>query len=150
VLLNIIFLDIDGVMNNSGTAYTTLRGSFDPVPTRCLKDILRATGAKIVVSGAMGRAMPFEELRAYFRRHDIDGETVIGTTTYHGGTRGQDISRWLEDHPGIATAYILIDDAGLDQVTPHGTHLVCTQWHVGMTPGHARQAIRLLNKQRHP
>ncbi|MCC6934337.1 MAG: hypothetical protein IT406_01400 [Candidatus Yanofskybacteria bacterium] len=143
--MKVIFLDIDGVMNNSETAPKLLQQGFDPVPLRCLLEILAATDAKIVVSGALGRVFEFEDLQLFFDCHGIPKDRVIGATRNTGTTRGGDISAWLAEHPGHAERYLVIDDADLDQIRPHGPRFLKTEWHIGLTPAHVRRAIRMLN-----
>ncbi len=148
--LKIIFLDIDGVMNKAQTAPRTRIDGFDAVPSAYLREILIYTGAKIVVTGALGRIIPLEVLRGYFRHAGIDGDLVIGVTTNHGATRGECISLWLHENASIVTCYIVIDDADVHEVAPHENCLVHTQWNTGMNRENANRAIILLNQQRHP
>lgn len=147
--MKIIFLDIDGVMNCMATAYQTRRKGFDLIPSALLRRIIQETGAKIVVSGALGRAVALDILRGYFERAGIPGDTVIGVTDTVG-RRGEDISQWLHAHPEGITGYILIDDADAAQVAPHENVTVRTNWFTGMSYANAEQAIAFLNQQRHP
>lgn len=136
-------------MNCRKTAYGTLRNGFDALPSALLREILEETGARIVVSGALGRTVSFEELKVYFEQVGISGNLVIDVTPYIG-RRGDDISHWLHEHPDDVTCYIVIDDAGPEHVAPHENCLVHTAWETGMTRAHANRAITLLNQQRHP
>ena len=143
--MKIIFLDIDGVMNCQMTWRTTRKNGFDSGPSKVLKYILDATGAYVVVSGALGRTIAFEDLKTMFQRVGIDSQRIFGVTDFIG-TRGNDITNWLNEHPGITERYILIDDAGLDDVQPHGRRLVHTLSREGLLPSDAPTAIRLLNE----
>ncbi len=148
--MKIIFLDIDGVMNKSQTASRTRIDGFDAVPSTCLREILASTGAKIVVTGALGRIMPLEVLRGYFRHAGIDGDVVLGVTKNYGSTRGECISLWLHENASMVTCYIVIDDADESEVSPHENCLVHTQWNIGLSQVDADRAIMLLDQQRHP
>ena len=142
--MKIIFLDIDGVMNCRATAYGTLEKGFDATAGVLLRRIVEETGALIVVTGALGRTVSFDELKEYFERVEISGDLVLDVTK--GGHRGAEISQWLLENPGIATFYIVIDDSDRQHVAPHDLRLVHTSWETGLTPADAALAITLLNR----
>lgn len=147
--MKVIFLDIDGVMNRRDTAPRTRSAGFDPVPISCLNEILAATGASIVVTGALGHAMYLDDLKLFFQHSGISGDVIIGVTEFGGGTRGEDITAWLDEHPDHREYYIVIDDAGIEDIRPHGSRFIKTDWNTGLTPACIPHAVRLLNRKRH-
>ncbi len=147
--VKIIFLDIDGVMNRRETAPRNRFVGFDPVPVNCLNEILAATGASIVVTGALGRSMYLDDLKLFFQHSGISGDLIVGVTAFLGGTRGEDISAWLEEHPDHRKCYIVIDDAGPEDIRPHCSRFIKTNWETGLTPACIPHAVRLLNRKRH-
>ena len=148
-MIKIIFLDIDGVMNNSQTMLHNYRTwEFDQVPVECLKRILAATDAYIVISGALGRALHIDDMRAIFESHGIRGNRILGTTR-NVGDRGDDIDDWLAwcTYEDQIQSYILIDDAGPPNIGRHHRRLVHTTSDVGLAPEDVDKAIALLNER---
>lgn len=95
----IIFLDIDGVVCTGRVRFN----GFDPIATGRLKEIIDATGAKVVVSSSW-RTGILEKTKAqlpeWLREHVID-ETIC---KYHYSkselvtVRGNEIQSWIENH----------------------------------------------------
>lgn len=126
--MNIIFLDIDGVLNNSST-YDIFNSSCDPV---CFYHFMNAfheinnqlKSLKIVISSTW-RGMKFsdfelviketrsEKLKELFPYLHSDWRTnhfsEISTTPREKYCRGYEIQDWLSRHPEIEN-YLIIDD----------------------------------------
>ena len=147
----IIFLDVDGVLNNLNWA----KRMFDEEGVRVLKEdilerrallllqlLVEKTGAKIVVSSSW-RKIPtsFKSLCDQLEQH---GMRVFDTTPHVGGERGNDITAWFNRNPGEYRYVILDDDSDMGD---HMEHLVQTSWYKrGLTRGHVDRAIEILNE----
>jgi hypothetical protein len=143
--MNIIFLDIDGVLNSveSTIAYHHLRGHpttifseadrLDPITIGLLKCLVDATDAKIVISSTWRINYSLEELIAIFATHEWENAPLIGKTGRGGvGTvRGDEIQEWLNAHPEV-TNYVIVDDDS-DMLDEHRLHFVNTSGTTGFT-----------------
>lgn len=81
----IIFLDIDGVLNRHVFNREAGSGTIDPKCVKQLNRILRATGAKIVLSSAWRymihrRAMTLKGFDYLLRTHGVIADSVVGMT----------------------------------------------------------------------
>ena len=102
----VIFLDVDGVLNNGSWAMEmydkgirTYRDDilYEPALER-LKRIVDATDAQIVVSSSW-RQIPtaYKHLQEWLEMY---GMKVADITSYVGGCRGDDITAWFNRNPG--------------------------------------------------
>ena len=143
----IIFLDVDGVLNNGSWAMEmydkgirTYRDDilYEPALER-LKRIVDATNAHIVVSSSW-RQIPtaYGHLKDWLEKF---GMTIWDKTPYVGGCRGDDITAWFNRNLGEWTYVILDDD---DDMDGHMDHLVQTDFDVGLIDGDCERAISLL------
>lgn len=143
----LIFLDVDGVLNNGTWAMEMYRQGihvyrndilYEPALER-LKKLVETTGAKIVVSSAW-RQIP----TAY--RHLLEwlskfGLTVFDKTPYVGGCRGDDITAWFKRNPGDYSYVILDDD---DDMDGHMDRLIRTDFDQGLMDDDVEKARRIL------
>jgi hypothetical protein len=109
----VIFLDIDGVMNNLGTKPPGRRGLeswLDPVHVVLLNDVVRRTGAVVVVSSSWRLAMPLDALRAAFTAAGCEAELLDVTPDLDGARRGREIAAWLHAQPEPPARYAILDD----------------------------------------
>ena len=175
----IVFLDLDGVLNNAktkllpviwryGSEFTHREPPPDPEPSKlnfdrldfddrynrldpeCVLELNRITsktGAQIVVSSAwrIGPEVRFHYLKQYLKDEGITGEIVGRTPDFvlikgMFGIRGDEIQRWLEQHP--AESFVILDDN--DDMTPYMDRLVLTERGPGLTKADADQAIKIL------
>lgn len=153
--MKIVFLDIDGVLNEDSTpTRTKSRAIFiDRDKLLRLKRIVDATGAKIVLSSTWryDRDDPkyngdFLELREALQNvgldfYDYTPEDAIGIR------RGMEIKVWLGLHPEVSR-YIILDD-NLFDFKERGLlpRLIKTEFgYGGLTNEHIQEAIDLLNE----
>jgi hypothetical protein len=126
--MKIIFLDIDGVLNCDRYIYThnCFGIGIDPSRTALVADIVKASGAKIVLTtswrshwsenpaecDAMGR-----EINTAFAAQGI---SVYSKTPHLYYNREEEIKTWLEDNPNV-TEFVVIDDMWLkdDELDEH-------------------------------
>ena len=146
--MKVLFLDFDGVLNNSKHQSSIKYGSsavkidiFDADCINQLKRILDATQCKVVISSSWRRFFDYDNLVDLFLRYDIH-DTIIGTTPRLATYRGNEIQAWLDSNPGVEKFVILDDDADMVHLLPH---LVQTNWDYGLTEKEADKAIEMLN-----
>ena len=163
---SIVFLDIDGVLNNErhatwlhenvqkgagfGMPWELESGNitpetvgWDPANLEALWHIIDETDAKIVVSSTwrLGRRSVFfrEISKVAFGRAlpVIDITPVINEI---GSIRGDEVNQWLEGAP-MVERWVCLDDDG--DFHPNN-NLVQTNMEVGLTMEDARRAIEIL------
>ena len=143
----IIFLDVDGVLNNGSWAMEMYDKGirvyrdgilYEPAIKR-LKRLVDTTGAMIVVSSSW-RQIPtaYGQLRDWLFKY---GMTIWDKTPYVGGCRGDDITAWFDRNPG-KWSYVILDDEG--DMDGHMDHLIQTDFDVGFTDQDCERAISLL------
>ena len=165
-----LFLDIDGVLNHeewySNRVHTLKRKEwwedcFDPECVKRLNNILKETGARLVVSSSWRLD---GELKRYFTTVGITTDFDVTPNIHHelpDGTyswpdRGEEIDGFLKDHP--CDSYVILDD-DLDftenQLKDHFVHCCCDyiqalrECHpgeTGLTELKMKEAINILNK----
>lgn len=153
--MKIIFLDIDGVVNCWGTkerAPSKVIGVEQRLITY-IKEIVDATGAKIVLSSTWRKDWAFnllngkdwDYLREEFARQDL--YFFDYTPSRKDSHRGREIEKWLEDTEYDIYSYVVIDDEMFDIWELHGGHMVQTSSIDGITPHDVDMAIKILNKE---
>ena len=146
----LLFLDVDGVLNNGSWAMEMYeRGVrvfrdallFEPSLVQ-LRRIVDETGAAIVVSSSW-RMDPeaYERLRAWLAKY---GMVIHDQTPWVGGDRGEDITAWFNQNPG-RYRYVILDDD--DDMGRHLKHLVRTDFNIGLTEEKADECIRRLGRR---
>lgn len=153
--MKVIFLDIDGVLNSHN--YLTrpdlqpdsIFQNIDPQKIQLLGEIVKATGAKLVLSSSWRNS-----LTAALQPADYEGRCLIGALALHGlalfdktpfleEERGAEIQQWLAGH-GDTDRFAILDDDHFDWggLEPYW---VKTSYYTGLTGEHAAAAIDLLN-----
>ena len=146
----IIFLDVDGVLNNeSWVIRCAEEDNYYPLRENGLEDralallayIVRETGASVVISSSWRRiSAAMQSLLQDLAKWKIP---VVGETPLiSGDIRGNEIQAWLDEHPEVERFVILDDDDDMGDLIPH---LVQTTWKNGLQPIHKDAAIHLLN-----
>jgi hypothetical protein len=143
----VIFLDIDGVLvtpdcfRRYGASGT--RATANPECVENLNRLIRATGAKIVVSSVWRFRHDIDEI---LRRWGVVGEILGGTPVISRGTisggdaRGLEIDAWLKTSP--AAKFVILDDD--DDMGPLRHRLVRTNFSTGLTRAEVERAFDLL------
>lgn len=145
----IVFLDVDGVLNNGSWAKAMFDEGvrvyrddllYEPSLMQ-LRRIIDETGAKIVVSSAW-RHIPesYEHLREWLERFGME---IYDKTPYVGGERGDDITAWFNRNPGEYSYAILDDDSDMGI---HMDKLVKTDFDKGLRYSDADRCIKLLSQ----
>ena len=137
----IIFLDIDGVLNDA----PTILGTGDDLPTmehlECLKQIVDATGAEIVLSSSW----------RLYKRYTKDVNVALKKVNLHLidvteelRERDEEIREWLGRHPEVEQ-YLILDDE--DVFTEElKEHHILTSFYEGLLTKHVEKSIEILNK----
>ena len=139
--MKIIFLDIDGVLNN----YDTLTDEnwnerkWEPNLVEMLKRIIKETGAEIVLSSTWRRIESYCDII----KNDMK-INYIGKTPVLWKKRGIEIQTWLDENPGVEKFVILDDDSDMVHLMDH---LLQTDGEFGLTEEIADEAIEMLNKR---
>lgn len=151
--MNIIFLDIDGVLNCGGTEDLAPSGCIgvEDMMIRNLKKIIDDTGAKIVLTstwksewskGADYKSEDFKYLENRLREFNI---TIFDKTNDCIYNRGEGIKKYLYYHPEI-TNWVVIDDIIFDDYDDEiSKHFIHTDQCYGLTFKRALEAIEILN-----
>lgn len=157
--MKVIFLDVDGVLNEDTTpTRTRSRVIFiDQEKLLRLKRIADATGAKIVLSSTWRYDRDdaryngdFLELQEAFRKAGLEFYSYTPEEVT-GRKRGVEIKAWLGLHPEV-NRYIILDDELFD-FKKRGLlpHLIKTEFcDGGLTDAHTQEAINLLLKEVRP
>lgn len=168
----LIFLDIDGVLNDHAWDTEVMCGQIQQDKVARLNHILHVTGARIVLSSAWRYIIHRGEsnlmgLEWLFRSHGILMNRLISYTRpdtaeqpprwdgdlhtwIRTNERGVQIADWLAEFTASAaeqpSPYVAIDDLDLG-ISEAGHPFVQTNGAVGLTDGDVLQSIRLLGGQ---
>lgn len=131
--MKIIFLDIDGVLNNQnwarvlhnlyggngyGGMFRTNNPKWNDVKwdwynVANLKHLLGRTRAKIVISSSWRRFHTLDQFKIMFQLYGLPPKTIIGETTIKtapGSIRGDQINHYIANTDKDITNYIILDD----------------------------------------
>jgi len=143
--MKVIFLDIDGVLNNRDTwGNRPLIKAFDKDCIAAFNKIIDATGARIVISSSWRNLFKYEQLCALLRNVGVRGAILDQTPTVSlSRRRGAEIKAWLDNGlwPEIDGFIILDDETDMGELLDH---LIQTDYNVGLTDGMADIAIERL------
>lgn len=162
-MIKIIFLDIDGVLNNSlevdphKDSYLNgeYQGLYSPRCIKHLNDIIKQTGAKIVVSSTWRLGRTIKELQKILDDMGVVGGEVVGATpSYYDShiLRGNEILKWTQENKELLgceyynfTSYVILDDDTDMNYWQRGNFVVCDNC-IGLTDRVTAQAISILNR----
>lgn len=136
--MKVLFLDIDGVVNNENTFRTIEKGAIylDEYMAFLVGKIQLDTGCEVVLSSSWRHYPPDREAvqQRVVKFIDI-------TPTLRSGFRGDEINLWLKDHPEVTRHAILDDESDFHPDQP----LFKTSFKVGLTDEIAKQVTEYLN-----
>lgn len=126
--MKVLFLDIDGVLNNFSSR--NFGEQFSPKSCACLKEVMdKVPDLKIVISSAW-RLHGLSYMQRVLHKNGIDGTRVIDVTGREDGFRGHQIQCWLDRNPGVTNMVILDDESDMGALMPK---LVKTRSFKGLT-----------------
>ena len=143
--MNLLFLDIDGVIINRQSC----KISYDNPDANCvarLNNLIEQTGAKIVVIGAWGTDKSAKELQNLLDDWGVQGVVLSKNSRRpHVCQRGDEIRAFLRDWQGekVSSFVILSDDADFGEYLPH---LVHTRFDSGLTLNDSEMAVKSFEK----
>lgn len=155
--MNVIFLDVDGVLNCERTRLEGHQPRLQPECVARLARLIEETGAVVVVSSVWRLSDGFAQLCGYLTTMGVSADAIIDRTPelghiskiYDGGavmtrtaSRGEEIQAWLTEHD--VHSFVILDD-DTDMGTLSG-HLVQTSSREGLTDAHIEQAKGMLSR----
>ncbi|MBR4864842.1 MAG: hypothetical protein IKU07_09720 [Oscillospiraceae bacterium] len=151
--MKVIFLDFDGVLNSN--AYLMRSGgqgvTIDPARMVLLKQIVDATGAKIVLSSSWRlhwSAVPEEcnftgrQIEEIFAAHEMK---IWDKTPTVGRRREGQIKQFLDDHPEIEN-FVVLDDMLLYADYLEGHMVKTAAYFEGLDAADVGKAIEILTR----
>lgn len=151
--MNIIFLDIDGVLVNrrSLKERSGMKAVGDPVCVGNLNRLIALADARLVISSSW-RFCGLEEMKLILSYWGVNG-TVIGLTpdlSYKSPEsniwicplRGEEIQKWLDENTGVWNDFVILDDDA-DMSHLEGK-LVRTDFEIGLTDNDVKAALKIL------
>ena len=164
--MKIIFLDMDGVMNHelfyrgySKYPRKTIKRPLDQIDqgsVEILNELVKETGAKIVISSTWRIHYSPEEMQGYIEHFGFIGE-VIGSTPKCSdkySVRGNEISAWIKENEALTglpyykfDEYVILDDDS-DMLYQQRDNYVQVDRYCGISPSTVFKAKKILNKQR--
>lgn len=154
--MNILFLDIDGVLNSEqyihkvGDAWTG--DQIDIEAVNRLNKITEVTKASIVISSSWRIGTTLEQLQELLKTNGVKAN-IIGTTKVLNTDRSIEIWDWIDDNKAIVDNYVILDDDRLEQKRDNSDpvldqHFVRTSWLDGLQDRHIEKAIEILNRDK--
>ena len=160
--MNVVFLDVDGVLNNdttkektsdwSGTQYTGI----DDTLVQNLAELVHKTGAQIVLTSSWKTLWdepgPNDEMNPMAKylvlKLKKQGLHIADRTIDRDkGDRGYGIKRWLKRFPEVERWVVLDDQEFLDyEVEGILPHLIKTNFLYGLTEENVKEAIDFLTQ----
>jgi hypothetical protein len=114
--MKVIFLDVDGVLNDQMWLRLYENGEIDKERVARLAEIVKATSAVIVLSSSW-RVLPDEldDMDKWVWRQLVEalheyGMSIHDRTPVIGMDRPLEIKTWLDQHKGQVEAFVSIDD----------------------------------------
>lgn len=152
-MTGVLFLDVDGVLNNRDTfvALRERKAPLCPEAIQRLNDVVERTGCKVVLSSTWRKMQGYvDDLKAAngFPSPHEDWRTIdMPFITRNGiivstAMRGNEIAEWLGRHPEVSRYAIVDDDS--DMLPEQKDRFVQTSFDTGLTDEHASRLIALL------
>lgn len=151
---NIIFLDIDGVLNSDKyfdsidnkecmNLVDRLMLDIDVSKVKILLEVINKTNTKIVITSSWRRM----KLYPYIKERLISmGLPVVGETPFIKGRRGEEIRSYLLENR--VSNYCIIDDEVFKDYKELEDYLVVTDFYEdGLTIDHAEEVVKKLIKK---
>lgn len=149
--MKIIFLDIDGVLNNH-SRYGNGSCGINGIMMARLNVLLEDPNVRIVLSGAwrymiIGGAMTIKGFNLMMMTHGLSAQVIIDLTIADEmiiKDRADQIKCWLAAHNNYGiTHYVVLDDLDLKV-----DNFVKVDGNVGLSPANINRALELLRNDR--
>lgn len=149
--MSILFLDVDGVLNNSKhlvenrLLLSRSEEHFDKKNVAVLAKIVEIAKPKIVISSTWRKMHTLSEIRGFLISAGMTRPVnVVDKTPNYVGVgckRGDEIQYWLDEHQKEEPFCILDDDDDMLHLLPF---LVQTSFETGLTEEHIPAVLKLL------
>ena len=107
--MNVIFLDIDGVLNNEKTLQSNVH--IHPYHVVLINKLCVECNAKVVISSSWRIMVGFRLIKDHLRISGLDDKFVIDKTPVMPQlTRGEEIKEWIKWSDADISNYVIIDD----------------------------------------
>lgn len=151
--MNIIFLDVDGVLNSfrklklvyekTNKPHSGYNYPFDEICLKNLKKLVEETNSKIIITSTWRKSeLGLNKLLSILKEYDLD-KYVIGCTPILE-TKEKEIKQYLLNIPKPYNFIILDDNSNLNKFLPY---LIKTDSYVGLTLKNVEDGIKILNKE---
>ncbi len=137
---NIIFLDVDGVLNHE-LWYTKINrkemsfidSHFDIEKVHLLNNLCKETNAKVVISSSWRIGRTLEEMKDILKSKEATFEVIDMTGTCCSGIRGVEIRNWIKNNSDKVKNYAILDDDS-DMLLWQQKHFFHVDRYCGLTP----------------
>lgn len=163
--MNLVFLDIDGVLNSVRNTVANPRGmdnlparryeelALDPVAVGLVKSLCEKTGAKIVISSSWRIGRTNADFVNIFNHYGWEDFPIIGYTLIMPTIRGVQIAAWMDAYSQIDSnekieQYVILDDSN-DMLPEQMGNIVRTSLSEGLLLADYVAALRILDPN-HP
>ena len=140
--MKVIFLDIDGVLNNTASLVEAVH--LLPEKAILLQRLITATDAKIVISSTWRVGRTPAQIQEYLYFIGCWNATVVDFTPALPGVRGHEIQTWLDSGVTNVESYVIIDDDD-DMLESQKDNFILTDIRCGFTSRDLAKAIEILN-----
>lgn len=150
--MNIIFLDVDGVLNSIEYLTQTYKKvkrtlkqeeMLDPICINNLKEIVDKTNARIVIISSW-KICDLDILIKVFSNYNLQ---IYSITKNYGDKRGKEIREWLEKNKDVSNYIILDDDIFKDYVGLEDKIIQTSMYKGrGLNNSHVEMAIKKLKR----
>lgn len=151
--MNVIFLDVDGVLRTDASDRYWSEVTGEPIPQSVfdrlfsshsiaiLNEIIYITGAKVVITSTWRVQHTLEELIQKFKIRGFRGEIIDKTNII--GNRGEEIQEWLDTNS--VNKYVVIDDSVKDiLIHINSKRVVKIESNIGLNDSHFDSITDLL------
>lgn len=157
--MKVIFLDFDGVLNSHAFmrsdpvdgAHLRESAALDPAAVLRLNRLVAETGAAVVVSSSWRYGRSVDRLRGILEERGFVGQVLDKTADwsrkemnglYVAQERGDEIRKWLDEHPEVTSFVVLDDDSDMTAVRDH--HVKTSLFNGGLLDEHVDRAAAIL------
>lgn len=148
--MKVIFLDVDGVLNNDSTRARTPNGFVGIMDSKVklIKKIADETDSIIVLSTDW-RCMDYDDPDYIYLEKKLDKQGLCAfdkTPELDTFRRGREIFTWLQKHENVES-YVVLDDIEFSDFNYYKLNRIITDHRRGITEADAEDAIDILNKK---
>lgn len=148
--MKLLFLDFDGVLNSDywfqSKQYRMQKDDFDPKLIDRINEIVKITGAKVIISSSWKSAYSVSELDEMLKTRGAKFKVEDKTprTNFNMTNRGIEIESYINSLSELPESIVIIDDVNnMGTLSPY---LILTDERYGITKNDVKSAIEMLNK----